>query len=205
MTTPAEEYKQRHAAFLVRVASQLEEYIRGRFDGTPHIDRVAARAKDPGRFAEKSARVDDKGNPKYKAPLTEIQDLIGARVIVFYRTDVDVAAGVVRRYFQPIEQQQLVPESHWEFGYFGEHFVLPLPKDVIPQDVDPAQCPSFFELQIKTLFQHAWSEANHDLGYKAARDLKPEQLRYLAYTAAQAWGADRVFAELDEALSRPGD
>lgn len=205
MTTPVEEYNQRHAAFLGRVALKLEEYIRSCLIDTPHIDRIAARAKDPGRFAAKAQRADDHGNPKYKAPLTEIQDLLGARVVVFYRTDVEVVAASIRRYFQPIEQQQLVPESNWEFGYFGEHFVLPLPRDVIPTDVQPEDCPSFFELQIKTLFQHAWSEANHDLGYKATQELTSEQQRYLAYTAAQAWGADRVFAELDAELSDPHD
>jgi GTP pyrophosphokinase len=52
-------------------------------------------------------------------------------------------------------------------------------------------------LQIKTLFQHAWSEANHDLGYKPA--LAPvgvEDERRLAFTSAQAWGADHIFDEL---------
>lgn len=107
----------------------------------------------------------------------------------------------VLRYFQPIEQKRLVPESFWEFGYFGQHFVLALPRDVVPEDVDTTEVPRFFELQIKTLFQHAWSEANHDLGYKSPVDLSGDQQRRLAFTAAQAWGADRVFEELRRDLA----
>ena len=48
--------------------------------------------------------------------------------------------------------------------------------------------PKFFELQIKTLFQHAWSEAEHDLGYKEDKHLNLDQKRRLAFTSAQAWG-----------------
>ncbi|WP_244619298.1 hypothetical protein [Rhizobium sp. 18055] len=57
--------------------------------------------------------------------------------------------------------------------------------------------PNFFEIQVKTLFQHAWSEANHDLGYKPESDrLTSDQNRLLAFASAQAWGADRAFDEL---------
>jgi hypothetical protein len=54
--------------------------------------------------------------------------------------------------------------------------------------MDTAMVPEFFELQIMTLFQHAWSEANHDIGYKPGSvrlDLGAE--RRLAFTSAQAW------------------
>jgi putative GTP pyrophosphokinase len=68
---------------------------------------------------------------------------------------------------------------------------------VVDEKWDKEQVPRFFELQLKTLFQTAWSEAEHDLGYKPG--LKPlgrDEKRRLAYTAAQAWGAGRMFEEL---------
>jgi putative GTP pyrophosphokinase len=196
MTEAIAEYRRRHATFLQGIAENLERHIRGHLVGVPNIDRVTARAKDPERFAGKARRSDEKGNPKYAKPLTEIQDQLGARIVVYYRDDVDKVAEIINRYFQPIEQKELVPESQWTFGYFGLHLVLPLPRDVVPKEAKLEEVPRFFELQIKTMFQHAWSEANHDLGYKTSRPLSPDQERRLAYTAAQAWGADRVFAEL---------
>jgi ppGpp synthetase/RelA/SpoT-type nucleotidyltranferase len=72
-----------------------------------------------------------------------------------------------------------------------------LPTDVIERDMDQNLLPSFFELQIKTLFQHAWSEADHDLGYKPGeKPLTTEQNRLVAFTSAQAWGADHIFDQL---------
>jgi putative GTP pyrophosphokinase len=200
MTQQIAEYKKRYDAYLKNIAIELQGHISAHFSGSENIDRIIARAKDPDRFAEKAQRTDENGRPKYRSPLTEIQDQLGARIVVFYSDDVASVREVIMRYFQPSEQRELVPESEWEFGYFGFHFVLPLPRDVVPSEINPAEAPRFFELQVKTLFQHAWSEANHDLGYKAEKPPSPEQKRLLAYTAAQAWGADRVFNELHNEL-----
>jgi ppGpp synthetase/RelA/SpoT-type nucleotidyltranferase len=102
----------------------------------------------------------------------------------------------VEKYFKPIEMKEVVPDSESEFGYFGKHYVLFIPNDVIGDEELKKEAPTFFELQIKTLFQHAWSEANHDLGYKSEIDLTPVEKRKIAFTSAQAWGADEIFSEL---------
>lgn len=197
---PIAEYRHRYDAFLTRIAANLEAQVKDYLAGAGNIDRVTARAKEPDRFAEKARRRDDRGNPKYTKPLTEIQDQLGARVIVFYRDEVARVVEILSRYYQAIEERELVPESEWAFGYFGKHLVAPVPRDVIPSEVNIEEVPRFFELQVKTMFQHAWSEANHDLGYKPERPLNTDQERRLAYTAAQAWGADRMFAELNVEL-----
>lgn len=194
-------YRERYATSLVGIAQRLDALIQSHLSGLPHIDRITVRVKEPDSFAEKAGRLDDNGQPKYREPLTQIQDQVGARVVVFCLSDVDGVLETLGRYFQPIEEKLLVPESHWEFGYFGHHSVCALPGDVVPSHVDRADAPRFFELQIKTLFQHAWSEANHDLGYKPEIGLSGEQERYLAFAAAQAWGADKAFEDLRQELS----
>jgi len=191
-----------HIDSLQKVAANLQRHITEHLHGKPNIDRISARAKTPERFAKKAEAQNPEGKTKYKAPLTEIQDQIGVRIVVFYKEDVEATSKEIIRYFQPIEKRDLVPESEWTFGYFGHHLVLALPKDVIPNDVDPAQVPRFFELQVKTLFQHAWSEANHDLGYKVQRPLSEDQQRRFAYTAAQAWGRTESLRNYSKKLDK---
>lgn len=200
MIDVATDYRHRFDSHLQRIASALEKLVRSHLVGTSLIDRVTARAKAPERFAEKALKLDSLGAPKYKYPFTEIQDQLGVRVVVFYPAVVGTVSDVVHKYFQSIEDLELIPESPWEFGYIGKHHVLALPPDVVPIDIKVEDAPSFFELQIKTLFQHAWSEAEHDLGYKPTNELTTEQQRLLAFAAAQAWGADRAFDQLHGAL-----
>ena len=189
-------YACRYNRVLIPLAARLHEYISELMEDQPRIDRVTVRAKSPGRFLGKAAMGSENGF-KYSDPLAQIQDQMGARIVVFYRDDVQRVEKVVNRYFAAIENRQLIPETESEFGYFGHHLVLVLPTDVIDEDMDDSMVPSFFELQIKTLFQHAWSEADHDLGYKRGSvPLTSDQKRKIAFTSAQAWGADLIFDEL---------
>jgi putative GTP pyrophosphokinase len=192
-------YVELYAECLSEVVPALENYLREVLKSVQRIDRISVRAKSPDHFLAKAEKVLDDGSKKYADPINEIQDQIGARVTAFYVFDVAAAKETILKYFTPIELQVKEPSGDSEFGYFGEHFILPVPADVIPEEVH-ADCPQFFELQIKTVFQHAWSEANHDLGYKSLRDLSRHEKRQVAFTAAQAWGADLIFRELAEKL-----
>lgn len=197
------EYRSRYAAILVPLANKLQSFIYEALTDIPRIDRVSARAKSPTRFLGKALKHRDDGAKKYEHPFEQIQDLIGARVIVFYKQDVDVVSNAVERYFRRIEGKDLVPDSVNQFGYVGRHFILAMPEDVIDDASDRSKIPQFFELQVKTLFQHAWSEAEHDLAYKPCEPLSTLQQRQIAFTAAQAWGADQIFEQLHSELGSP--
>jgi putative GTP pyrophosphokinase len=193
--TLAERYQERFERCLVPTTSSLQDYAQSLLQGQPCIDAIRSRAKRPDRFLEKAARVDPKGGLRYADPLIEIQDQIGLRVVVYYEDLVPAVSDELLRYFRSIEDREITPESPWEFGYVGLHHILVLPDDVVSNDCD-AWTPQFFELQVKTLFQHAWSEAEHDVWYKPEQLLDVRDERLLAYSAAQAWGADRAFTEL---------
>lgn len=190
-------YTHRHQLVLAPLADGLAKHITERLEGVERIDRIRARAKNPDRFLAK-ARKETNGQRKYNDPLTEIQDQIAARVTVFYLQDVQAVEATVKRYYRWIEEITVVEEPK-KFGYEGRHLVLAIPEELFEADERP-DAPDFFELQIKTLFQHAWSEAEHDLGYKSSAPLSQHQAREMAFTAAQAWGADQMFAKLFKEL-----
>jgi putative GTP pyrophosphokinase len=193
-------YIARYESILVPLSDRLEAHLRDIVDDYPRIDRISVRPKKVARFIEKAKKEKD-GVPKYSDPLNQIQDQIGARIVTFYLSDVERLGARIEEYFGHVEVQHVVPDSPQEFGYEGRHYILFIPEDVKDAAVHDEDSPTFFELQIKTLFQHAWGEADHDLIYKPSGDLTPDQRRRVAFTAAQAWGADRIFEELAQELT----
>lgn len=204
------EYESRYDKALSPACHHLEAHLNEILEGYPRIDRISARPKSISRFIKKSEKLDETGSLRYKDPIREIQDQLGARIITFYSTDVARIKEIAKRNLRAIEETKKSPESSWSFGYFGYHFIFRVPDEVKFLVPEPDLMPQFFELQIKTLFQHAWSEANHDLGYKPELGaLGPHAARLLAFTSAQAWGADEMFDQLfveqeTENLARDG-
>lgn len=192
-------YQRKFERVLEPCAKNLQALLTSHLVGVKRVDRISVRAKSLDRFLEKAAKRRD-GQKLYSDPLNQIQDQIGARVIVFYSSDVQPVIDKIKEYFSYIEQLWKEPKSDKEFGYFGRHLMLALPADCVPDGIAIDEAPGFFELQVRTLFQHAWSEAEHDLAYKPKKTLTAEHNRRFAFTAAQAWGADLLFEELHAEL-----
>jgi putative GTP pyrophosphokinase len=188
-------YSQRFDSTLLALAEWIISDLRVILKGEKNVDRISARPKSIERFIKKSGKIEN-GTPKYTDPLNQIQDQVGARIIVFYLNDVKKISDKILEFYREIEIQNIIPESENEFGYIGKHFILK-----VPNDFQENNKPKFFELQIKTLFQHAWSEAEHDLYYKSEIEFDTVQKRKVAFTAAQAWGADMIFEELRQQLA----
>lgn len=204
MTAIEAEYSERFRLALTPLAQALEGQLKEYLVGQDRIDRITARPKGISKFLAK-ASIQQDGQPKYAEPFRQIQDQIGARIVTFYLSDVVRIAQIVERYFRPIESRLVIPDSESEFGYFGRHYIFLMPNGLLKPAPEARLIPDVFELQIKTLFQHAWSEANHDLGYKPGGKVPAaDQKRLLAYASAQSWGADRVFDELFRNLQASG-
>jgi ppGpp synthetase/RelA/SpoT-type nucleotidyltranferase len=164
----------------------------------PRIDKITARAKRIESFINKSKKIDpETDKPKYPKPLLEIQDQIGVRVVTFYPQDVAPVAEIILRDFSSIENRDVIADHPAKFGYEARHLIC-----IIPEPVRRKFQPrvEFFEIQICTLFQHAWAEANHNLLYKPPRATTREEERMEAWAASQAWGADKVFGDLWDAF-----
>ena len=106
------------------------------------------------------------------------------------------------RLLNQVEQDHKRPTQYNEFDYESVHGVYVLPPQYLPAGWEAQEdMPETFELQVRTLFQHAYAEPQHDLGYKpGGADLTEETRRELAWIAASSWGADhaldRVRAQL---------
>lgn len=182
--------------YLVHISKRLEVFLTEAISSS-RIDRVVVRAKAIESFTQKAMTLHD-GKLKYSEPFQQIQDQIGARIIVYYKSDISEVEKLLQKTLRHIERRDFIEEKNrsLEFGYEGVHYIFSLPTHVLPDNLCGSSVPDFFELQIKTLFQHAWSQAEHDLTYKPNTVWNSDEKKYIKFIAAQAWAADELFDKL---------
>jgi len=178
---------------LKAISSSLETEVHEALSDLPHIDRISFRVKEAISFAKKA--VDTSTTPPYTNPITEIEDQVAGRVIVFFREDINIVKNrLVSGTFTTVEQTHKRPTRDEEFGYESHHVICNIPPQVKPKNWDlQDDLPPTFELQIRTIFMHAYAEPQHDLVYKGPDDLPKKIRKELAWIAASAWGADEAY------------
>ncbi len=178
------------------LALTLQRETEESLSGTDHIDRIYFRVKGSAPFVDKAR--DPRTQPKpYSDPLTEIEDQVAGRVLTFFVQDLQPVKDRLCDTFNPVEIAHKRPPKDEEFGYESHHLILNIPPHLKPPGwPNRRDLPSTFEIQVRTLFMHAWSEPQHELEYKASTDLPSEIRRELFWVAASAWGADQALSRV---------
>ncbi|MDP2033262.1 MAG: hypothetical protein Q8K29_07615 [Polaromonas sp.] len=129
---------------------------------------------------------------------TDLNDFVGIRIILLFRSDVASAIEHLSKTFdvQSIEDTgKRLADS--QFGYQSQHLIVTLQKSW-------AQVPSFSDLvglkaevQVRTVAQHIWAAASHKLQYKQEQSVPPPLRRTIFRISALL---ETVDLELDRVL-----
>ena len=122
------------------------------------------------------------------ATLSDITDILGARIVTFYTDDVDRIASIDEQLFE-IDWNNSVDKRRLHqldsFGYNSLHYICRLPGFDLR-----------FELQLRTTLQHAWAAINHDTGYKSGIEIPREYMRRMNRLAGLLEMADDEFSRI---------
>ena len=200
---------------------ELKNVILGTLqDGTaalPGSPLIHGRVKQIDSFAEKCIRKCE----KYSQPAWQLTDLCGVRVVVSSLDTIPAIRQFIENNFLILETEDTSGRlGDMEFGYQSVHYIVALDPEKssfystigkrIPKKIFEARTTSKAlkaslspgpvfkaEIQVRSLLQHAWSDAVHDNLYKTEMKIKPQHLlRESALVAALLEEADNSIVHL---------
>jgi ppGpp synthetase/RelA/SpoT-type nucleotidyltranferase len=169
-----DEFDQRHPTFR-DFASKLDMLLRELVESADlRVHSIATRAKSRDSFAGKISKL-----PGHYSELDQITDICGARVITYFEDQVEAVAQLIEKEFDIDRQNSIDKRQTFDpdrFGYVSVHYVGSLTETRTAL----AEYRRFrglkFEIQVRSILQHAWAEIEHDLQYKS-KEAVPRQIR----------------------------
>lgn len=140
-------------------------------------------------------------NGEWYQKFDDLTDILGERVICYFGDEVDKFGKLVEQEFvidweNSSDKRALIKAD--TFGYLSLHYICSLPENKgFPEEL----CKKRFEIQIRTMLQHAWSAINHDLGYKNKYGVPREVTREFARLAGLMEIADDEFIRVRDAMN----
>lgn len=178
----------------IRLTEVLVPLIKGLIDQN-HIEylSISGRTKDIKSVLEKTKR------KNYKSPDTQMTDITGIRIITYFDSHVHSIGSLISGSFgvdagNSLDRATVLGND--KLGYRSVHFVCTLGEK-------RAELPEFanlgelkFEIQVRTVLQHAWAELAHDRAYKFPGVLPQDLQRKLNLYSGMLEIVDAAFDEI---------
>lgn len=195
LQTPARWY-QRNRVTYETLARKVEDIIKENLS-QKHVQyhSITSRCKSLESYVEKAK------NKNYSDPISQITDMAGVRIITYLESDVRQVADIIEELFDidsenSLDKSQLLGSNI--LGYRSVHYIAKLSKNRISLPENMAFKNLTFEIQIRSILQHAWAEIEHDRNYKFSGKLPTKIERRFYLVAGMLEMADREFVSISQ-------
>ncbi|NHK27507.1 RelA/SpoT domain-containing protein [Parvularcula flava] len=157
------------------------------------------------RLKTKDAILEKISRKEYPNGFAGVSDVVGIRVIVFFNRQVNEAIKLLRNAFEVVEDETSDRGRDLgkdKIGYRSFHLVCRLgsSRGGLPEYSGLDQLK--FEIQVRTVLQHAWAELAHDTSYKFSAELPSEIERKLNLYSGLLEVADNGLEEIAVQISQ---
>lgn len=155
------------------------------------IHNISSRVKDYTSLKKKILKKDS-----YSC-ISDITDIVGIRIICYFEHDIKKIVEVLKGQFEV--KEEIDKKNNLEvnsFGYLSYHLICQFKKDRETLIEYKNFCGIKFEIQVRTILQHAWAEIEHDIGYKSKNDVPKTLKRDFSQIASFLEVADEKFSKI---------
>lgn len=180
ITQDAIEWYKKERQFYLELCDDVTAILKERLEEENILyNDISYRAKEIDSFKEKCYKT------KYSNPMSEIYDMAGVRITTYTTAEVKKIKEIIEATFI-VDVEHCSDKSETievdRFGYLSVHYIAEFKQDSDKPINLPYQGKKF-EIQVRTLLQHAWSEVEHDRNYKF-NGVLPKDLKRRFYRLA---------------------
>lgn len=179
-------------------ASKVESVVKELLDSKKiNYHSISSRAKSIDSYARKASK------EEYKNPVSEIFDMAGIRIITYTDSDAKKVTDVVKETFDIDPKLSIDKATELgvdRMGYRSIHCVGTLGTNRLNLPENATFKGMYFEVQIRSILQHAWAEFEHDRNYKFTGVLPYDIKRRLSLLAGTLELVDKEFDNLSEEI-----
>jgi len=135
----------------------------------------------------------------YENPSEQLTDKIGVRVIVYYENDVNRIVEKLAEEFEIDRERSTDKRAALglrSFGYRSVHLIVRLRGFRAASSDYAALRGLWFEIQVRSVLEHAWAEIEHEIVYKSGVEYPDDILRRFAAIAGTLELIEKEFLEL---------
>ncbi|AQS92990.1 hypothetical protein BXQ17_02405 [Polaribacter sp. BM10] len=159
------------------IEKQIQQKIVDELNKVGLLYRIFVRTKNEKSITEKIQRKKEEGKP-YQENGKKIQDVIGVRIVTYFKDDINVVKEILNNKFifidEEIDELELTvfkPKRTNIICEFDESQIQIL-KEVnsVSEKLNFNLIDNTFELQLRTMLSEGWHEIDHSLRYKCKDD-----------------------------------
>lgn len=135
-----------------------------------------------------------------------LKDKLGIRIICAFQEDMAIIDEFLRKHFTIIDVEYKQENLDFDkLDYVSNHYDAQINLNVNEFNKHTNLRDFIFEIQVRTLNQHAWSNTAHSLSYKQEKDLPPNLKRKVYRLLSLYELADDEFSSVNKALKEYKD
>lgn len=164
------------------IEKEIRERVIDELNKVGVLYRIFTRAKDDKSISEKIQRKANEGKP-YIQGTKLIQDVIGIRIVTYFKDDVELVKEILNHKIKIISQEVDQPDptvfkpkrTNFICSFNERQKQIFLDVQQSSNNPDHELLDATYELQLRTILSEGWHEVDHSLRYKCKSDWEGHQ------------------------------